>query len=125
MKSLEKMGIKVKVYLSVYDSIPIQEPRDADKEQSSRQSDKGTSLDGKSKSLSSRETSIPRIDVGHFAETIGNAIEVAANMAGTTADIGLGMLESTLDTPAPTPLIGGGGPPKSLEDKKKKRGRGR
>ncbi len=121
MKLLEKMGIKVKVYQSVYDSIPIQEPRDADKELSSRQPDKGTSLDEKSKSLSSRKTPIPRIDVGHFAETIGNVTETTSNVAGTAASFGLGMLESTLDTPTPTTAIGGGDPPKSLEGKKKKK----
>jgi hypothetical protein len=106
LKTLEKRGVEVKVHQSMYDSIPFAEPFDADKEH---------------RHIEDTLSNAERLPIG---ETLGDATETAINAGASITETAFNVLDSTLDTPIPTPSIGGARP-KSVEDKKRKRKRGR
>ena len=90
----------------MYDSIPFAEPFDADKEH---------------RHIEDTLSNAERLPIG---ETLGDATETAINAGASITETAFNVLDSTLDTPIPTPSIGGARP-KSVEDKKRKRKRGR
>ena len=106
MKTLEKRGVEVRTHQSVYDSIPFAEPFDADKGH---------------RHIEDTLSNAERLPT---EETLASATETAIHAGASITETAFNVLDSTLDTPIPTPSIGGA-KPKSVEDKKRKRKRGR
>ena len=120
MKALRKRRIEVRIHQSVYDSIPFTEPFDADEARGAGASkDDGLNLD----TSTMEGVAFPRLNIKNVGDVVESTVNAVSGMANAAIDSALNVLDSTLDTPTPTPSISGGQVKdlESLEAKKRRK----
>ena len=114
MKTLEKRGVEVRVHQSVYDSIPFNEPFDADGAHSTGL----TNDEDRNENATTKEGDRqPILNIQNVGEVVERTIHTASSIATDVTNSAIDVLDNLLETPESIPAIGGGMQPKDLEDK--------
>lgn len=123
MEDLKERGVKVRIHQSVYDSIPFADPLDADESLHTE----NTNDESMNYTPSPNEgVGLSKLGITNVVETVGSTIHTASDIVENVMGTTLNVLESTLETPMPTPAVAGGQSKdlESSEAKKRRKRRG-